>query len=61
MISMSALGVVAVGVVVNVCLIGIKFYASFRSGSAALLAEANHSLYDLLADAGTSATLADPF
>lgn len=52
----SSESIVAAGACVNVLLIGVKFGASLRSGSAALLAEANHSLFDLAADAGAPLT-----
>jgi hypothetical protein len=52
--TVSSQSIVAAGACVNALLIGVKFAASLHSGSSALLAEANHSLFDLAADAGTS-------
>jgi len=46
----SAQTVVVAGGFVNLLLIGVKYYAATYSESAALLAEANHSILDLLAD-----------
>ena len=52
--TVSSQSIVAAGACVNALLIGVKFAASLHSGSSALLAEANHSLFDLAADAGIS-------
>ena len=47
---LTASRIVVVGAVLNVCLIGLKFGTSMYCESDALLAEAHHSLFDLVAD-----------
>ena len=47
---LAARRIVLCGAAINVLLIGLKFGAGMSSKSPALLAEANHSLFDLIAD-----------